>query len=137
MEISVLWKEGKSFIGNSTNGFKVDIDAKKEVGGNGQGFLPMELIANGIAGCTAIDVISILQKKRQKIVSFEVKIHAKRLDTHPKEFSHILIEYLVSGVELDPIAVERAVQISEEKYCPAIAMFRKVCPVEHKISILS
>lgn len=137
MEISVIWNHSKKFTGNSSNNFSIDIDAKQEAGGNDQGFLPMELIANGIGSCTAIDVISILKKKRQKVFSFEVKVITEKKDSHPKEFAHISIEYIVSGDNLDHKAVERAVQLSEEKYCPAIAMFKKVCPIEHKITIKS
>lgn len=137
MDVSVVWNEQMSFTGHSVQGYEIQLDAKLEAGGNGKGFLPMEMIANGIAGCTAMDVISILQKKRQPVKSFEVKIYADRLDTHPKEFSHILIEYIVIGDGVERDAVERAVKLSEERYCPAIAMFGKVCPIENKITLVS
>ena len=136
MEISVTWNQQMSFTGHSNQGFEISMDAKPEAGGSGKGFLPMEMIANGLAGCTAMDVISILQKKRQPVDRFEVKIHADRLETHPKVFSHILIEYIVSGKEVEREAVERAVKLSEESYCPAISMLKKVCPIDHKITLL-
>lgn len=136
MEVSVVWNQQMSFTGHSQQGFEIQLDAKPEAGGNGNGFLPMEMIANGIAGCTAMDVISILQKKRQPIKGFEVRVHADRLDTHPKEFSRILIEYIVTGIGVQRDAVERAVQLSELRYCPAIAMFKKVCSLESKITLL-
>lgn len=135
MEISVVWNQQMKFTGHSNQGFEIDLDAKPEAGGNGQGFLPMEMIANGLAGCTAMDVISILQKKRQPVRRFEVKIHADRAETLPKVFTNILIEYIVEGEGVDLAAVERAVQLSQEKYCPAIAMFKKVCPVDFKITL--
>jgi len=136
MEISVVWNQQMSFTGHSRQGFAIPLDAKLEAGGNGEGFLPMEMIASGIAGCTAMDVISILQKKRQPVKDFEVKVHADRVESHPKVFSRILIEYIVTGDGVERDAVERAVKLSEERYCPAIAMFRKVCPLENKITLL-
>jgi putative redox protein len=136
MDISVKWNRQMSFTGNSSFGFTVPLDAKPESGGNGQGFMPMELIANGLAGCTAMDVISILQKKRQPVIDFEVKVYADRSEEHPRVFTNILIEYIVVGKEIDTDAVERAVELSENKYCPAIAMFRNVCHVGHKITLI-
>ena len=105
------------------------------VGGANDGFRPMELIAVGLAGCTAMDVISILRKKQQDVTSFEVLVHADRSTEHPKVFTHAVIEYVVTGHNIDPAAVERAIQLSETRYCPAQAMLGKVFPIEHKVTI--
>jgi putative redox protein len=96
----------------------------------------MELIAIGLAGCTAMDVISILQKKRQDVTGFEVQVHADRATEFPKVFTNIMIEYIVKGHHVDPVAVERCIELSTTKYCPAQAMLVKTCNIEHKYSII-
>lgn len=105
------------------------------MGGDEDGFRPMELIATGLAGCTAMDVISILQKKRQQITAFEVKVHAERANEHPKVFTSAVIDYIVTGINVDEVAVRRAIELSTERYCPAQAMFKGVFPMELRYSI--
>jgi putative redox protein len=95
----------------------------------------MELIAIGLAGCTAMDVISILSKKRQEVSVFETLVHAERASEHPKVFTHVTIEYLLEGRNIDPAAVERAIELSAKKYCPAQAMLEKAVMIEHKYTI--
>ena len=135
MDAKVIWKEKMSFDGSSESGFTVPLGTSPAVGGDDDGFRPLELLAIGLAGCTAMDVMSILQKKRQEINSFEVQVHAERAAEHPKVFTHIVIEYIISGNNLSEEAVQRAVQLSEEKYCPAQAMFKQVATMELKITI--
>jgi putative redox protein len=135
MDAKVIWKEKMSFDGSSESGFTVPLGTSPAVGGDDDGFRPLELLAIGLAGCTAMDVMSILQKKRQEINSFEVQVYAERAVEHPKVFTHIVIEYIISGNNLSEEAVQRAVQLSEEKYCPAQAMFKQVAPMELKITI--
>ena len=135
MDAKVIWKNKMSFEGTSNSGFKVPLGTIPAVGGDDDGFRPLELLAIGLAGCTAMDVISILTKKRQDITSFEVKVHAERAEEHPKVFTHLTIEYVISGNEISRQAVERAVQLSADKYCPAQAMFKQVVPLDLKITI--
>ena len=135
MDAKVVWKQKMSFDGSSDSGFTVPLGTSPGVGGDDDGFRPLELIAIGLAGCTAMDVVSILKKKRQQITAFEVLVHANRAVDHPKVFTHIVIEYIISGNGLSEDAVKRAVQLSEEKYCPAQAMFKEIMPMELKISI--
>ena len=135
MDVNVTWKSKLSFTANGENGFTLPLDAEPAVGGDGNGFEPMELIALGLAGCTAMDTISILQKKQQGITSFEVQIHAEKATEFPKVFTHIIIEYLVVGHHVEPAAVERAIELSATKYCPAQAMLSKACRIDHKYSI--
>lgn len=135
MEAKVTWKGGLKLDGTADTGFHVPISAAVAVGGDGQGFKPMELIATGLAGCTALDVISILQKKRQDVTDFEVQVHARRSPEHPKVFTHAVIEYLISGRGVDEAAVLRAIELSATRYCPAQAMFKGVFPIELKYSI--
>jgi putative redox protein len=124
-----------SFIGSAESDFSIPLGTTPEVGGDNDGFRPMELLAIGLAGCTAMDVISIMQKKKQEVSSFEVQVHADRAEEHPHVFTHIVIEYILGGRNIERDAAERAVQLSAEKYCPAQAMFRKVAPIELKITI--
>jgi len=136
MDAKVIWKNKMSFEGSTDSGFSVPLGSIPEIGGDNNGFRPMELIAIGIAGCTAMDVISILQKKHQEVTSFEVLVHGERATEHPKVFTHLTIEYVIGGNNLSKEAVERAVELSETKYCPAQAMFKKVAPMDLKITYL-
>jgi len=134
MDAKVIWKRNMSFEGSVESGYKVPLDANVESGGENSGFLPLELLLIGLAGCTAMDVISILKKKKQDVQNFEVLAHAERAEEHPKVFTHLTIEYVISGKSIDHASVERAVELSETKYCPAQAMFRKVAPIDLKIT---
>jgi putative redox protein len=135
MEAKVTWNGRMTFTGSADSGFPVQLGTDPGVGGDNDGLRPMELIAIGLAGCTAMDVISILSKKRQEVVSFETLVHAERAEEHPKVFTHVTLEYLIEGRNIDPAAVERAIELSATKYCPAQAMLEKVFTIEHKYSI--
>lgn len=135
MDAKVTWKEKMSFDGWAESGFTLPMGASPAVGGDNDGFRPMELLLVGLAGCTAMDVISILQKKRQDVTGFEVKVQAERAADHPKVFTDITLEYIVSGRGISPEAVERAVELSETRYCSAQAMLGKVAKIGHKITI--
>ena len=135
MEVNVIWQNKMTFSGNGEGKYTIPLDADRAVGGEDLGFQPMELIAIGLAGCTAMDVISILQKKRQDVTGFEVQVHAERATEFPKVFTHITVEYLVEGHQVDPAAVERAIELSVTKYCPAQAMLNKGCKIDHVYTI--
>jgi putative redox protein len=132
MEAKVSWHKNLSFDGCAETGFNVPLGADPVVGGENDGFRPMELIAVGLAGCTAMDVISILSKKRQEVTDFEVQVHAERAGEHPKVFTRATIEYFVTGHDVDESAVVRAIELSALRYCPAQAMFNHVFPIELK-----
>jgi len=135
MNATVIWKQRMSFEGKSDSGFSVSLGTSPEVGGDNDGFRPLELLLIGLAGCTAMDVISILQKKKQEVTGFEVQVQSEQAADHPKVFTHILIEYIVKGKNIDQAAVERSVQLSTEKYCPAHAMLCQAVTIESKITI--
>ena len=136
MDASVSWIKGMSFTGTADTGFTVPLGAEPAVGGDNDGFRPIELMAVSLAGCTAMDVMSILRKKRQDVTGFEVKVHADRADEHPKVFTAIEIRYVVRGRNIDPAAVQRAMELSESKYCPAQAMLSKVAPISLAYEII-
>ena len=137
MDAKVTWHAGLSFTGSAAgSGFTLPLGADPAVGGLNDGFRPLELLAVGLAGCTGMDVISILEKKRQPVAAFEVRVHADQAEEHPRVFTKVLIEYIVTGGGVEREAVERAVSLSETKYCPAQAMLRKAAPIESKITIV-
>ena len=136
MDAKVNWKGRMSFDGTAGSGFTLPIGTSPESGGDEDGFRPMELLLVGLASCSALDVISILQKKRQNVTDFEVRVHGDRAEEHPKIFTTIEIEFIVTGREVDPIAVARAIELSTTKYCSAHAMLSKSTRIEHKFSIL-
>jgi putative redox protein len=133
MNAKAIWKGGMAFTGVNDEGYLVPMDASAKVGGQDVGFRPLQLLAVGLAGCTGMDVISILQKKRQEVTGFEVSAEVERSTEHPKVFNKIILTYTVKGKNLDPQAVERAVELSETKYCGAQAMLKKTAEITHKI----
>jgi len=130
MDILLNWKGRMLFEGAGDSGFAQKMDAEETVGGDNNGARPMELIALGLAGCTGMDIISILQKKKQPVVDFQIKVHAERAGEHPKVFTQAVIEYLVTGKNVEEAALLRAIELSAEKYCPAQAMLSKAFPMQ-------
>jgi len=135
MDVKLDWKEDLQFTGFNELGSTVALEGIRKDGIRSAGFKPLELFLVGLAGCTAMDVISILEKKRQIVTEFNVNVHADRADEHPKIFTDIVVEYVFSGKDLDPEAIKRAIELSENKYCPAMAMLRKNSPIRTKITI--
>jgi len=136
MDIAMKWKGKMAFEAMGESEIVQKIDADISVGGDNNGPRPMELIAMGLGGCTAMDVISILQKKKQPVMDFQVRVHADRAGEHPKVFTQAVIEYLVTGRSVDEAAVMRAIGLSAEKYCPAQAMLGKAFPMKLIYKIL-
>jgi putative redox protein len=136
MDAKVVWKKGCSFTGSAAaSGFSLPLGSETEAPEDG-GFRPLELLLVGLAGCTGMDVISILAKKRQEVTSFEVRVHAERAPDHPKVFTRIEVDYILRGNGLDEGAVKRAAELSETKYCAAMATLRMAAPIVTRVSIL-
>ncbi len=135
MKITAKWNHRLNFTGKADSGFALPLDADHIVGGDEEGFRPMELIVLGLAGCTAMDVISILRKKRQDVTDFEVQVQAERAQDHPRVFTDIQIHFIVSGHDIEEAAVKRAIELSETKYCPAYAMLAKAVPIGSSFTI--
>ena len=135
MKAQVDWKGRMTFTGSADSGFEVPLGSYPEVGGDDDGFRPMELMAVSLAGCTAMDVISILKKKRQEVADFQVKVETERADQHPKVFTSAVIEYHVAGTGVKENAVARAMELSADAYCPAQAMLGKIIPLSLKYFI--
>lgn len=135
MKASVDWKGNLSFTGTAETGFEVPLGAKPAVGGDDDGFRPMELMALSLAGCTAMDVISILQKKRQDVTNYRVEVDAQRAKDHPKVFTEAEISYHVTGHEINEEAVVRSIELSATRYCPAQGMLDDIIPIRLRYHI--
>lgn len=137
MDATITLQDGMHFKASADASPTVHMDASPTVGGTGQGPSPMQLMLISLGGCTAMDVISILRKKRQNVTGFEVKVHGDRAEDHPKVFTDIVIEFVVRGVDIDPAAVDRAIQLSSEVYCSAQAMLSKAANIRTTYTILN
>jgi putative redox protein len=129
MKARVKLAEGMTFVAESGSGHAVVVDASPEVGGRNLGARPMELVLMGLGTCSAIDVLHILRKARQPIVDCVVDLDADRAETDPKVFTRIHMHYVVTGRGLDRAQVERAINLSKDKYCSATAMLAKTAQV--------
>jgi len=135
MDGQVIWQHGMHFTGTANSGFELPLGGDEDAGTADDGFRPLELMAVSLAGCTAMDVISILKKKQQVVTAFEVKVQADQAQEHPHVFTHAFITYLVTGHGLDEAALRRSIELSAIKYCPAQAMLSKVLPMELRYEI--
>jgi putative redox protein len=130
----VIWKGDLRFEGSADSGFSLPLDTNAASGG-GTGFSPMELLLVGLAGCTGMDVVSILRKKQQDVTALEIAVQGDRRDEYPRIYSRITVEFIVTGHNVDRAAVERAVELSATKYCSVQAMLDKAATIEHRITI--
>jgi putative redox protein len=130
MEARAIWQQRMTFIAQGDSGFPITLGTDASVGGDDDGARPMELIAISLAGCTAMDVISLLTKKRQVVTAFEVQVHAQRATDYPKVITEAVVEYFITGHAIEEAAVVRAIELSATRYCPAQAMLAKVFPIE-------
>jgi putative redox protein len=135
MKLSVNWKGNMIFSGTSPSGFPMQMDADSNFGGTNAGIRLMEMLAFGLAGCTAMDVLSILQKKRQHMTQFEVRLDAPRSPEYPKVFTSAAITYIVTGRDVDETAVLRSIELTATKYCPAQIMLEQACPMDLRYEI--
>ena len=130
MKANVTWQKDMVFIGKAASGFPILMDSDPSYSGTNSGVRPMEMIALGLAGCTAMDVLSILQKKRQQITQFEVKVDAPRSADYPQVFTRAAITYIVTGKNIPEEAVLRSIELAATKYCPAQIMLEQVFPMD-------
>jgi len=136
MKARITWVEGRTFVGESGSGHAVVMDGAPEHGGRNLGVRPMEMLLLGLGGCTAFDVVMILEKAREPVADCRVEVEAERAETDPKVFTRIHMRYIVSGRGLDRAKVERAVALSKEKYCSASIMLGKVAEISTEIEVV-
>jgi len=124
-ELHTEWLGGMAFLGTNQDGASVQIGSLE-----GEPALrPMQLMLTSLAGCTAMDIVSILKKKRLEPKKFQVQVRGKRAEEHPRVFTEIEVQYLLWGDALDAKSVEQAIRLSEEKYCSARAMLAAVAQI--------
>lgn len=127
----VRWQGANNFTGTSGSGFEVAMGA----GAEAHGASPMEMVLLALGGCTAVDVVSMLQKQRQQLQGLEVRVAGQRREAHPRVYEEVTVTYIVTGHQLDREAVARAIRLSEEKYCSVSAMVGALGRVVTQIEI--
>ncbi|MCL5029315.1 MAG: OsmC family protein [Bacteroidetes bacterium] len=127
--------KGITFAGKTDSNHWVTMDGPEDFGGSNAGIRPKELILISLGGCTGSDVVSILSKKRVKVDDFEMNINAEVAETHPQVFTSIHIEFVFYGKNIDPKDVERAIELSQTKYCSVTAMLEKSVKITHSFKI--
>lgn len=131
MKARVQWLDGRAFVGESGSGHAVVMDGSPEAGGRNIGVRPMEMLLMGLGGCTAFDIVMILERMREKVTALDIELEAERATEDPKVFTHVKLIYKLRGRGLKPANVERAVKLSAEKYCSASLMIGKTAKIEH------
>jgi putative redox protein len=132
----VSWVDGALFVAEGGSGHTITMDGAADIGGRNLASRPMEVVLMGMGGCTAIDVVSMLRKQRQDIEGVEVSLSAERASEHPMVFTEVKLVYTVRGRKLNKALVERAVSLSDEKYCSATAMIKKSAKVSHEVVLV-
>lgn len=135
MKARVQWLDGRAFVGESGSGHAIVMDGAPEAGGRNIGVRPMEMLLLGLGGCTAFDIVMILERMREKVTGIDIGLEGERASEDPKVFTHVKMIYKIKGRNLKPANVERAVNLSAEKYCSASAMFGKTAKLEHSWEI--
>ena len=136
MKSRVKWVENVCFMAESESGHAMIMDGAPDIGGRNMGPRPMEMLLMGAGGCTSVDVIMILKKSRQTVTGCEVTLKAERADTDPKVFTRVHFHFRVTGDNLKPEMVDRAVKLSAEKYCSASIMLGKTAQMTHDWEIV-
>ena len=132
----ITWVDGMLMVAEGGTGHTIKMDGAPDIGGRNLASRPMEVLLMGMGGCTAIDVVSMLKKQRQDIEGVEVSLVAERADDHPKVYTSVKLVYTVRGRKLNRALVERAVTLSDEKYCSATAMVKKSAAVTHEVVLV-
>lgn len=136
MKARVQWLDGRAFVGETGSGHAVVMDGSPESGGRNIGIRPMEMMLLGLGGCTAFDIVMILERMREKVTGLDIALEGERATEDPKVYTRVKLVYKVTGRKLKPANVERAVNLSAEKYCSATAMFAKSAVIEHSFEII-
>lgn len=136
MKTRIIWKGNVSFLAEAGSGHSVLMDGAPEAGGQNAGPRPMEMLLMGLGGCTAFDVVMILKKGRHDIRDCVVEIQAQRAPVDPKVFTDIHLHFIVTGQNVNSQQVERAINLSAEKYCSASIMLKSTVKITHDFEII-
>lgn len=135
MQVQVRWNGNMGFVGVSGTNHSVVMDVSKDKGGDGTAASPMEMVLMGLAGCSGVDVASIVRKKRLSVRDFEIKIQAERADEHPRVFTKVDMTFVFEGENLTMKPLEDAVRLSIDKYCSVAGMVSKTAEINWKVEI--
>ncbi|MDH5449350.1 MAG: OsmC family protein [Candidatus Bathyarchaeota archaeon] len=122
--VKIKWIDGLRFVATDSTGHSIVMDASTESGGEGSGFSPMQLLLIALGGCTSMDVVHILQKQRQQVNGLEVSVTGHRVKDPPRIYHNIRVEYKIMGTNIKENAIQRAIQLSEDRYCSVGAMLK-------------
>lgn len=136
MTVRATLETGMSFDVETGSGHHVILDAAEDDGGQDSGPRPMEMLLIALATCAGMDIITILRKKRQEITAYELRVHGMRAEKHPKVFLEITVEHTLTGHNIRPEAVERAIELTEDRYCGASAVLGKTATINHTFNII-
>lgn len=137
MDISARLAGGMRFDVETGSGYTLRLDMAEGEGGESAGPQPMEMLLVGLAGCAGMSNLLILRKRKQDIHDYEIRIHGKRAASHPQVFTEITVEHVLTGKEIKPEVVERAMQMTEQKYCGASVMLEKTAHISHTYTIVA
>jgi putative redox protein len=135
-KVDLALQDGMRFEARGEDGVTVTLDTEPEHGGTSSGLRPLELLLAGLGGCTGMDVLAILRKKRQDVTGYRVEVSGEQATEHPHVFTQICIVHILEGNDLREEAVRRAIELSETKYCPAFAMLSKAAEVASRFQIV-
>lgn len=135
MQARIIWTGKRGFIGETDSGHKVKMDLAVEKGGENTGPPPMQLLLIALGGCTGIDVASILEKKRVRLESMEIKLEAEQAEDYPKVFRRINIEFIFKGKDLKEADLRNAIELSKNKYCSIGAMLEKTAEITYTLIV--
>ncbi|UCE79560.1 MAG: OsmC family protein [Nitrospiraceae bacterium] len=133
---TIKYTGGMQFVAVANSGHAVVMDGPLSVGGNNSGVSPMELLLMGTGGCSGMDVISVLQKKKQHVTSLEIHVVGEKADEHPKKYTAITIEFVITGKNISEEAVKRSVQLSMDKYCSVKATLEGTAQITYSYKII-
>lgn len=136
MQARIKWVEKATFLAEAGSGHAVVMDGPPDMGGRNLGIRPMEMLLMGMGGCTAFDVVHILQRGRHAVEDCVAELSAERSEDVPKVFTKIHVHFVVSGAGLSDKAVARAVSMSAEKYCSASIMLSKAVEITHDFEVV-
>jgi putative redox protein len=134
---NIVLVDGMQFVGSSDSGHAVLMDAPGSVGGNNSAPTPMELLLSAFGGCTGMDVISILRKKKQNVKRLEVQVKGDKAKDHPRMYTTIHVNYIVAGRDVSEDAVKRSIGLSLDKYCSVGAMLGRAAKITHSFQVVS
>lgn len=136
LDAKITYIKGLQFVGDSSSGHAVVMDGDPSVGGHNTGPRPMELLLLGAGGCSGMDIISILKKKRQEVTGLEIRVKGEKAEDYPKKFTHITLEFIVKGRDISEEAVKKAIELSMNKYCSVKATLEGAAKIGFSYKII-